>query len=65
MPMTPMDDLNGELCDSCEENFATHIYGNAFLCCECHGGNIISQEEMEEYYYADKKSGALKGPQHG
>lgn len=39
MPATPWEDVIGHACERCQENYATHIYGNSYLCCECHAGD--------------------------
>jgi len=47
MPATPWGEINGELCVVCSAP-ASHFYFGAPLCCQCHGGNICTQEETEE-----------------
>lgn len=44
MPMTSWEDIYGEKCIECGK-LATHFYGNTILCCQCHGGNLVSAEE--------------------
>jgi hypothetical protein len=44
MPLTLWRDIIGERCDGCG-GYATHWYGAVPLCCQCHGGDLVSQEE--------------------
>ena len=38
MVATPWEAVMGRHCECCETNYATHIYGVTYLCCECHAG---------------------------
>ena len=38
MPTTPWDDVAGVTCQCCGLNPATHIYGDLYICCDCHTG---------------------------
>jgi hypothetical protein len=49
MPMTPWPEVIGKRCHACG-GYATHIYGDIYLCCDCHGGFIISQEEARRVH---------------
>jgi hypothetical protein len=49
MPMTPWEAVIGHRCASCG-GYATHIYGDIYLCCQCHGGDIISQAEARKVH---------------
>jgi len=42
--MTHPDDIKGWACCKCGGP-ATHFYGAVTLCCQCHGGEIVSKEE--------------------
>ena len=46
MPITAWYDIAGLKCDWCGAP-ATHFYGTATLCCQCHGGNVYSVEETK------------------
>lgn len=46
--MDAWEDVAGHMCEICNENPATHIYGLTFMCCQCHGGDIITPEEAKE-----------------
>jgi hypothetical protein len=46
MPMTPWDSIAGHRC-SCGK-LATHWYGPYPVCCACHGGYMISEEDTKE-----------------
>lgn len=54
MPMTPWEDIVGEKCSQCG-GYATHWYGYSPLCCDCHGGKIISQEEAKIVHTAHEE----------
>lgn len=43
MPMDMWEDMVGQFC-ACG-NHATHWYGGISLCCGCHGGEVITEEE--------------------
>ena len=59
MPMTIMsDEFYGRRCDECGK-LATHYYGNTVLCCQCHGGEILSEEETEEWHESYTKEKGL------
>ena len=45
----------GHKCVGCG-GYATHLYGDVYLCCDCHGGYIISQivsEATEKLVFQD------------
>jgi hypothetical protein len=49
MPVTTWDEIRGYNCVGCG-HAATHFYGNAPLCCDCHtdgAGGLVSREEAE------------------
>jgi len=57
MPCDPWEQVAGEKCDMCG-GYATHIYGVNYLCCECHGGCLVTQKEakkMHEKFLKGKK----------
>ncbi len=43
MPMDSWEDVAGLFCDC--GNHATHFYCGLVLCCSCHGGEVINEEE--------------------
>lgn len=45
--MTPWKDVAGKACELCDKP-ATHYYGDMLICCECHGGGLVSHEEAEK-----------------
>ena len=45
MPCTLWEDIAGKKC-SCG-NYATHYYGSEAICCQCHGGNLVTPEEAK------------------
>jgi hypothetical protein len=47
MPMSEWSEVVGRKCDECKVNPATHLYGSAYLCCQCHGGNLYTPEEAQ------------------
>ena len=49
MPLTPWIDVLGYRCVSCGA-YATHWYGNVTVCCQCHGGDLVSQEEARRMH---------------
>ena len=49
MPATDWRDVVGSLCCECGRP-ATHIYGGKPLCCQCHGGNVVSIEEARRQH---------------
>ena len=46
MPITPWEDITGESCQKCGGP-ATHYYINIPLCCDCHGGKVVTKKEAE------------------
>ncbi len=50
MPCTGWKDVAGHTCDCCGGP-ATHIYGTAYLCCDCHtgekNGGLFTREQAE------------------
>lgn len=51
MPVTPFKDVVGRRCEmeGCT-NWATHIYGTWFICCDCHAGpedGLVSNDDMD------------------
>jgi hypothetical protein len=62
MPMTPWEFIIGLNCGNCGKP-ATHFYGFYPLCCQCHGGDMFSEEETYETHanwYRDPHYIALK-----
>jgi hypothetical protein len=49
MPMTMMKDIVGTNCIECNKP-ATHYYANFPLCCQCYGGDILSEKETYEIH---------------
>jgi hypothetical protein len=49
MPLTPWIEILGYACERCG-GYATHWYGPLALCCDCHGGNLVSQEEARRQH---------------
>ncbi|KKN33872.1 hypothetical protein LCGC14_0799520 [marine sediment metagenome] len=47
MPITPWEEVIGEHCYECG-NYASHIYGSIYLCCQCHGGGLLTRAETDE-----------------
>jgi hypothetical protein len=54
--MTSWEDIAGEKCADCG-GYATHHYGNVPVCCQCHGGNMITQEEAKAEHEREKERG--------
>ena len=50
MSMTSMQYIVGVNCISCIKP-ATHYYGLYPLCCQCHGGHILSEKETYEIHF--------------
>jgi hypothetical protein len=46
MPVTAWSEVVGHKCQICGL-WATHIYGDIYICCDCHtgGGGLVTQEE--------------------
>lgn len=56
MPLTQWNDVpRGQLCElpNCT-NYATHFYGGAWICCECHAGEdgnpLFTNTDAEKYH---------------
>lgn len=49
MPMTPIQYMIGINCVDCGKP-ASHYYGFFPLCCQCHGGHILSEKETYEIH---------------
>jgi hypothetical protein len=53
MPMTPWSEVVGKMCSMCDGP-ATHIYGNIYICCDCHtgeiGGGLVDREMAEKIH---------------
>ena len=47
MPCSTWEEVAGKKCERCG-NWATHYYGKVLMCCECHGGYLVTQEEAEK-----------------
>lgn len=56
MPLTLWEAIVGYKCEECGKP-ATHFYVIGPLCCECHGGGIVTNEEAEviHTYYEKHK----------
>jgi hypothetical protein len=46
MPCSTWKEVAGKRCSQCN-GYATHYYGNTLLCCDCHGGFLVSQREAK------------------
>jgi hypothetical protein len=46
MPMTTWEAIAGKRCADCG-GYATHYFANDPVCCACHGGDMISQEDAK------------------
>jgi hypothetical protein len=49
MPCSIWEEVAGKRCESCG-GYATHYYGNVLLCCECHGGYLVSHDEAKRQH---------------
>ena len=47
MPMTAWDTMQGLSCGECGKP-ASHYWGTKPICCQCHGGNIFSEQETRK-----------------
>lgn len=62
MVATPWEAVMGHFCDDCGDNYATHIYGTIYLCCECHAGpegGLVPQKEAERIHNYWNEHGEL------
>jgi hypothetical protein len=57
MPLTPWIDVLGYRCVQCG-GFATHWYGHVTVCCQCHGGDLVSQDEARRMHEGGRDDGA-------
>jgi hypothetical protein len=61
--MTGWGDVAGKPCEVCG-NPATHIYGAAVICCDCHvgeaGGGVFTREQAEKEHARVSEARAKK-----
>ena len=60
MPLTPWVEIVGHRCMECG-GYATHWFGPAALCCDCHGGGLVSQAEAQVMHTQGIDTGGLGG----
>jgi hypothetical protein len=58
--MTPWVDIIGYRCITCG-GYATHWDGVMALCCDCHGGGLVSQDEARIMHEQGIDTGGLGG----
>lgn len=46
MPCSTWEEVAGKKCQQCG-GYATHYYGDILICCECHGGHLVSQKDAK------------------
>lgn len=58
MPVTYWEDIVGHACAECGKP-ASHWYGDIPLCCQCHGGDVVSAEETARVHEHYKRTGQI------